>query len=150
MDVQLMVWRQKYTSAPLTSKRLETQNVFIKIFTFLPKRSPRPIADVKNFLNNEINMPNHIDKTDFKYVYFLISNKINKNTMYIQINNFNKSDIGKQQFQKTWRKSEHVFLETNSKPCEIDNNDQPTNPCVWYSVRLLSEFVIGRPAFHHR
>ena len=28
-------------------------------------------------------MPNHIDKTDFKYVYFLISNKINKNTMYI-------------------------------------------------------------------
>ena len=50
-------------------------------------------------------MPNNIDKTDFKYVYFLISNKINKNTMYIQINNFNKSDIGKQQFQKTRRKS---------------------------------------------
>ena len=50
-------------------------------------------------------MPNNIDKTDFKYVYFLISNKINKNTMYIQINNFNKSDIGKLQFQKTWRKS---------------------------------------------
>ena len=75
-------------------------------------------------------MPYHIDNTDFKYVYFLISNKINKNTMYIQINNFNKSDIGKQQFQKTWRKSEHVFLETNLKPCEIDNNDQPTNPCV--------------------
>ena len=57
MDVQLMVWRQKYTSAPLTSKRLETQNVFINIFTFLPKR----IADVKNFLNNEIHMQNHID-----------------------------------------------------------------------------------------
>ena len=121
-----------------------------------------PLPKCRSKTEKKRNWKNRVDiqRKLISNCLFLNSNKINQNTMYTQINHFNKYDIGKQPFQKTLRKLGNktligFYLKTNRKYCEIDNNTQPTNPCIWYSfsspewicdwwVGVSSQIVLGK------